>query len=266
MTLSSTNPGSSKVSLRPNGREWRSHEVLSKISSGLAASEESERVLRRSRPRHTVQSLLWHEICSEYDARRLSECLLANIKDLSPEFLAFQKCWLADESNHFDGFSIIYSALFGGTPESIVEGIQGRPIDLTRLDFINDEFSVCVLLAYDELVTAQAFKVEFPIYDLLNSAGVSEWIRLVQSDEIYHGVGAVKVILKNHSHRLGDVSSLLDRIALFDSDQETYGGAFVLDHQGVEMAFITKAKKSVLKACKIWNQVSTPYATESTTL
>jgi hypothetical protein len=261
MTLFNSSSESFKFSLRPNGREWQSHEVLSDIGSTLVFNDESERVLRESRPRYNLKSLLWHEICSEYDARRLSQCLFSGIKYLSPEFLAFRKCWLADESNHFDGFSILYSALFGEAIESIVEKIQGRPIDLTRLDFINDEFSVCVLLAYDELVTAQAFKVEFPIYDSLNSSGVSDWIRLVQSDEIYHGVGAVKVILKNHRHRLMEIPSLLDRIALFDSDQETYSGAFVLDHQGVEKAFIVKAKTSVLKACKIWNQVSALSAT-----
>src|SRR5208282_4105110 len=97
-------------------------------------------------------------------------------------------------------------------------------------EWLSDEFSVCVLLAYDENVTAQAYRLDFPIYRSFGNPGLLKWIRLVALDEVHHFSNLVALIRRSHRHRLNEVAPMLDRLVERDLSGEDYSATFVLDH------------------------------------
>src|SRR5207248_4393100 len=109
------------------------------------------------------KGFFWNAMLTEYDARNFSRHLEINSGKLSPEFLAFKRAWSRDEWNHYIGFRSIYSMLYNRAENELAEQIEIETGDFHLIrEFSDDEFKICLLLAYDEIATSKSYFSEFP--------------------------------------------------------------------------------------------------------
>jgi hypothetical protein len=182
--------------------------------------------------------MFWRSICSEHDARHFYRHLISVGLDLPWNFQDFLAGWLADEVNHARGFKIVYRSLYGTSFEQIEEELQRRSIDFGSIEeFFEDLFSVCLLFAYDELVTTRVYQLSVPFYDEWHTEIGSEWIRRLVYDEAQHFKAVMKVIFEHCRGEFGRAEKTLSRIIEVDLSQDQYRGTFVLDHVCPEFPF-----------------------------
>lgn len=223
--------------------------LIERVRPDLAETEAC-RSLCRSLWKATFEDNLWHEICSEFDARRLADHLRALRLPLSEEFRRFEPMWLLDEDCHYLGFLRLYSLMYKVPPHDVALRAEGRPSSLSGMArFLTDEFHLCVLLAYDEAVTARAYARDFAIYDALGDRYLSAWIREVCRDESGHCRGAVEILKRRHAGRLAEVPRVLDELVRFGPGSDEYKGSFVLDHQHYPPGLIEHGRRAVLTLC-----------------
>ncbi len=205
-------------------RPWNSLELLLPVRMEDVVLSPEE--LREAEPQ------LWKDICAEYDAEHLCIMLEESNLSFSDEFVSFEKVWRRDEYNHYLGFRRIYSLFYGVDELAIVRRLEQRKADFSTIrDYFTDEFKLCLLLAYDELVTVRAFNEDIPFYRALGPAVFNEWIRLVKADEALHYMNALRVAQVRHPHRLAEAEAVLREILYIDLNEE-YHATFVLDHKG----------------------------------
>jgi hypothetical protein len=168
---------------------------MGKIGRGLRETDTCRALCLKVWNEKSLAEILWHEICSEYDARRFAQHIHESGMVLSREFLRFEKAWLRDENAHYIGFRNLYSIMYSKPAAELAKSVRGRKSGFSELvPFIEDEFRVCVLLAYDEMVTARAYAADFAIYDSLGDANLSQWLRKVCRDEIHHCLAMVELL------------------------------------------------------------------------
>jgi len=173
---------------------------------------------------------------SEYDACFFSDRVDWHLPKRSPPLNSFLENWNNDEQDHYTFFATLYS-MCGEDNEpqldrldSLMKAMELRSPDFSRIDrFLADEFSVCVLLAYDELMNTMAYKGEFGLYDSLGSKTISRCIRIVARDEAKHYAGALALLKRQHMDRRNEVEKLLADIVDIDTSGDTYASTFVLD-------------------------------------
>jgi hypothetical protein len=206
----------------PRSRPWSSSALLDGLDASLAGAELT---------RHA--ELLWYDTVTEHDSQhflRYVESLRGAGVTFCADFLAFENAWIVDERNHYDGYRRLLS-LASGRPElDIHQDVITRPVDFTPLrGLLHDEFSVCVVLAYDELFTAQSCHEDFPLFASTDPR-LGRWIRLVARDEGYHFFNIIDVLRRNHGRRRHEVRPLLDTLVQWDQQERPYRATFVLDH------------------------------------
>ena len=205
--------------LRPKPRPWSVGEVLADLAELACPPALQER----------ARITLWDDVTSEYDARLLSRHLGRLDLDLSPAFRAAERLWARDEASHSEGFLALYEALFD--PGSR----RARQLEARRADFrplshlFEDEFSILVLLAYDELATVRAFTANLPLYDGLGRAA-GRFVRRVIADEAWHYSKFLAVAREGHAHRLPEAAGHVERVRAAEGGP--YLNTFVLDHEG----------------------------------
>ena len=205
-------------------REWAANEIL------------SERVFAHVHltdlQREELKPAFWSFLCSEYDSIHLFSEIQRRRARFTPDFLAFARSWRADEENHAEGFAKIYSRFFCVSKSRIDEDLKSRAVDFVRVEeFLVDEFRLCVVLAYDEIATTHAYHRDIPMYASFGPKALVDFICLVKRDEALHFNNLVRLIRRNHRHRLDDVRGVLERVLQVDALGD-YGGTFVLDHAG----------------------------------
>lgn len=180
--------------------------------------------------------LLLFDMNTEYDAMNLSNFfkrrMAAGGLELTPEFFAFCEAWLADEWNHYEGYRRLYS-LCTGTPEAVLhDEVVARPANFEPiLEFIGDEFSILMVVAYDEFFTVRSCTQDFPLFSAFGRPELLDWIKLVARDEGYHYRNAMEVIRRRHAHRIPEAPMFIDRLIAWDLEGGgEYGATFVLDH------------------------------------
>lgn len=174
---------------------------------------------------------LWDAMCAEYDAENFCNYLKTEGFNLSPEFKAFEYVWRRDEHNHYLGFRHIYSILYGGTGEELVSKIRLRVVDFAPIrEMLEDEFMLCLLLAYDEIATTKSYALDYGFYKSLGHGNFLKWIKLVTRDEAYHFNNCMELIGRNHYHRASEIPGLVDKFIEWDLNRNEYQGTFVLDH------------------------------------
>jgi hypothetical protein len=224
--------------------------LLERVPSDLVETERC-RSLCRTKWQMAFKDNLWDEICSEFDARRLAEHIRAARLPLSDAFRRFEDSWLRDEDQHYVGFRRLYSTLYHVPPDEVAARVEARPSTFAALTpFLVDEFHLCVLLAYDEIVTAKAYASDFDMYDALGDRQLSAWIRQVCRDETNHFCGVVGLIKRLHGDRLAGVSVALDELIRFNAGSSPYSGSFVLDHQYYAPELIERGRRAVLAWCR----------------
>jgi hypothetical protein len=199
-----------------------------------------------------LKDLLWHEICSEYDARRFAHYFHSSKIELSTEFLRFERSWLGDEENHYRGFLNIYSTLFKVPSAKLTSLVRVRRSGFSQIThFVQDEFHLCILLAYDEIVTGNGYATDFPIYDALGDPTLSTWIRTVCREEVHHFRNAIELLRFHYASRLSEISDILAELVNHDSQLADYSGTFVLDHQHYPPSLLKRAHRAVVNACNV---------------
>ncbi|MBI3555805.1 MAG: hypothetical protein HY074_06055, partial [Deltaproteobacteria bacterium] len=200
--------------MKPKQNVWSSKELLSSLS---ACCLHIDATLKDN-----YECILWNDLCSEYDSRNLCLRLQFSRNSYSEAFNSLLELWAADESNHAEGFKIIYAAVYGCEEGDIDARLRGRKVDFSVIEeFIGDEFKLCLLLAYDELATTYSYHGDIPLYRSLGHAPLEGWIRRVKLDEALHFYNLLQVIKNKHSHRIAEAEDiLLDILELDLSDAD----------------------------------------------
>ncbi len=211
----------------PVRKPWSSSSMLCEVTSAdLEAAGDFAK----------TTELLLFDMNTEYDAMNLSAYLdeerAAGRLRLSPEFLAFREAWLADEWNHYEGYRLLYGLCTGKSQKALHEQVVSRPTNFSPVkDYIRDEFSICLVFAYDEFFTARSCVQDFPLFASFKKPELLRWIKLVARDEGYHYRNVVEVIRRRHAHRIPEATDFIDELIEWDLEGgREYSATFVLDH------------------------------------
>lgn len=202
--------------------DWTSEAILKDMNPSIIAESGAMQNFKQE---------LLKNVFAEYDSVNLSNYLKAN-GSYSPEFYEFESYWLRDENNHFRGLKKIYSSLFSVDEKKIEHSASKREGDFSDLaEILDDEFSLCVCLAFDELASTRGYAADFHIYDSFGCSSVSKWIRLAAKDEMLHSINAIKIIRKNYAVQIPNAPSVLKRILSLENGAiGEYKSTFLLDH------------------------------------
>ena len=120
----------------------------------------------------------------------------------------------------------------GGPPEEVShQKMLERTADFSPIEgYLQDEFTICMVLAYDELVTANSCRMDFPLFGAFGDARFLRWIRLVARDEAFHFLNILDVIRRQHAQRIPDAVDVLKRLRRYDGAGHPYLSTFVMDH------------------------------------
>lgn len=189
-----------------------------------------------------------HAAYTEYDAENLCKYLDTLEMEFSPEFKVFEKVWRRDEWNHYVGFRYIYSIMFNQREEDVARLIEERPSNFSGINqFLNDEFSICLLIAFDEILTTKGYAGEKKLYHSLGHPAFARWFKYVTKDEAYHFTNAMEVIRLNHYNRIPEIPKMLDSFIEWDMQRNEYGSTFVLDHDLYSPEFIQEGANVIKK-------------------
>ncbi|MGL3210403.1 hypothetical protein [Bradyrhizobium sp. BR 1433] len=221
----------------PVRRHWSPKELFNALTPAMFAADAS--VVRARWDR------LWPELYTEYDARHLKRelCIRNLIKTNEAE--AFFNAWAADEERHTDGFIQIMELVAGGSEPDLRKRLDARPHDFSVIsEFLEDEFSLIVMIAFDEMCTCRAYAAERKFYAGLGSSRFLLWLREVIADEAVHSMNAVNVIRARYCDRVSEVGAILESLISCITNDTTYTGTFVLDYFG------TAYTKELLANCR----------------
>ncbi|MEM7516724.1 MAG: hypothetical protein AAF368_07350, partial [Planctomycetota bacterium] len=166
-----------------------------------------------------LRTILTYDVLSEYDARFFSRYLRTLGLDFSETFLKAEADWARDEARHYRFFREAYDAVYGDRHDFDPE-LDRRSADFAPIAHLfEDEFSIACLGAYDELATVRAFQANLSRYALLGPVFEAK-IRRVIADEASHYSRFLRVLTKEHLHRLDEAPAIVQRI------RETEGVAY----------------------------------------
>ncbi|OCK60180.1 hypothetical protein LMTR3_19905 [Bradyrhizobium sp. LMTR 3] len=161
------------------------------------------------------------------------------------EAAAFFDAWATDEERHADGFIQIMELVADGSEKDLWERLDARSHNFCAInEYLKDEFSVMVMIAFDEMCTCHAYAADKGFYAGLGSDRFVRWLREVTVDEAVHSMNAVNVIRARYSDRIGEVGTILDGLTSSVADESNYCGTFVLDYFG------EKYTKEMLANCR----------------
>jgi len=180
--------------------------------------------------RAALDETLRADLVSEYDARYLAVYLADLRLDFTPAFRAALASWQRDEELHCLGFSHVYAALHGRSQDAVLGALETRAADVDfapLAHLFEDEFSIACLLAYDEIATVSAYRANTPRYTWLGPE-FTAFARQVTVDEGEHSGSFLRVVKREHRHRLPEVARVVERIRSVEG--VPYRNTFVLDH------------------------------------
>ncbi|MGY4399425.1 hypothetical protein [Bradyrhizobium sp. USDA 3315] len=210
--------------ITPVRRNWSPKELFNGLTPAMFTAEPSAVRARWEK--------LWPDLYTEYDARYLKQELATRNLVVTDEAAAFLNAWAIDEERHTDGFIRIIELVANESEKDLRERLDARPHDFGPIiEHLKDEFSLMVMIAFDEMCTCRAYAAEKPFYDGLGNKTFHLWLREVIADEAVHSMNAVNVIRARYRDRIGQVGPILDNL-IRASDNLRYCGTFVLDYFG----------------------------------
>lgn len=223
--------------ITPLRRNWSPKELFNALTPAMFSAEPS--VVRARWDK------LWPDLYTEYDARHLKAELSVRNLIATDEARAFFTVWAADEERHTDGFVRIIELVANGSERNLRERLEARAHDFGTINHhLTDEFSVMVMIAFDEMCTCHAYAAEKPFYTELRNDLFLRWLREVVADEAIHSMNAVNVIRARYRDRVGEIGAMLDRI-ISHLDDLSYAGTFLLDFFGAVYT------KELLDKCRV---------------
>ncbi|WP_244481734.1 hypothetical protein [Bradyrhizobium pachyrhizi] len=210
--------------ITPVRRNWSPKELFNGLTPTMFTAEPSAVRARWDK--------LWPDLYTEYDARYLKQELAIRNLVVTDEAAAFLNAWAIDEERHTDGFIRIIELVANESEKDLRERLDARPHDFGPIiEHLKDEFSLMVMIAFDEMCTCRAYAAEKPFYDGLGNKTFHLWLREVIADEAVHSMNAVNVIRARYRDRIGQVGPILDNL-IRASNNLRYCGTFVLDYFG----------------------------------
>jgi hypothetical protein len=226
MSMNNTLRAERKAASFPVQRPWDSADLLGDV--------QLPDLLKANRMEH-VEELFLFDMNTEYDAMNLYTYLRAREAEghkFTDDFWAFVKAWREDEWNHYVGYRQLYALCTGRSEQDLHEQVVARPADFRPVEtFLDDEFKICLVIAYDEMFTIWSCKQDFELFDAFGKPRVSRWIRRVARDEGFHFQNALEVLRRQHAHRIDEAEGFLDSILEWDLESHDYKSTFVLDHE-----------------------------------
>jgi hypothetical protein len=205
------------------------------ILHGLAKAD----VLLTDEETVSRREFLWNAMLTEYDADNLSKYLTTKTITFSKEFLAFKGAWSHDEWNHYLGFRRIYSLLYDTPEDQIAKTLALDVGDFDPIaDFLEDEFTTVLILAYDEIATFKSYVAEFPFYKSFGDARVFGWFKRVTNDELNHFRNCMNIIRRRHLGKIDEIPGTLKLFMAWDREKHPYGRTFVFDHYWYSQSYL----------------------------
>ncbi len=185
--------------------------------------------------------LLARDVFSEADAQFLYDWLLE--RGVSPTFRAMLERWLADELKHYQALRRCYHALAGVSYEEMdreaVRRAKQRDIEPIE-DLLVDEFSILLLLAYDEIGSTYSYRRDLHEFYRHFGRAIAKVGQHLVRDEGQHFSNAAELILSLYPDRLKDVSATLTKFDIREKQLActgSYHGTFFLDHAQEQARF-----------------------------
>jgi hypothetical protein len=192
-----------------------------------------------SQARKELEFLMWRDLSTEYDARHFEDFVLQQNIDITDEFWDLCSAWKYDEQQHYDALKRIVSLLYD-VPEAAVDArmLEQIPDFSAIASFFTEEFRILILLAFDEVISAQGYLDDVPMYDSFGPKGITEWVKNASKDEAVHARNALTLIRYRHAHRIPEVPGVVDEILDYLlKGKNGYRGTFVLDDDYDEVSF-----------------------------
>lgn len=187
-------------------------------------------------PQHIIDARrenFWHDMSSEFDSINFIKYLFSkNDIAFTDEFVEFVCLWHLDEQNHYRGLRKINSILYGMSEPDIDREISRSEPNFDSIsEFMRDEFTILLSIAFDEVTSTRAYNQDRPLFDSMGPSCLSDWIKYAARDEAAHYGNSIKLIKLRHSHRLGEAKEILDNIFTFETGEHfTYNRTFIFDH------------------------------------
>lgn len=168
---------------------------------------------------------------AESDSKNLYQEIVRH-HTVSPEFMDFLRVWRIEEQNHAEGYYLIMRILFDENESQLKQRVENEPASFNHLkDFLDDEFKLCVLFAYDEYATVMDYRK--------NSLGhkgwpitFAKWIDKVIKDEARHFVNLIKLIHYKYKARIHETPNILQQVLNVEKNLKDYQHTFLFDHTG----------------------------------
>lgn len=201
-------------------------------SVALLARVKPSDIIASSEIREEIHKDIWGDMNAEHDAEHLWDFIRGSGIDFSKEFEVVLNDWRKDEFNHYLGLRQICSMVYNIPESKIDKRAHSRAPNFTPMKhLLTDEFQVCVVLAYDELISTLGYREHFNAYKQLGPKAIEQWIRFAARDESYHYRNLVDLIATRHAERIPEVRPFLDRVLEYEFAPEMkYHATFLLDH------------------------------------
>ncbi|MCP3392148.1 hypothetical protein NLM27_25520 [Bradyrhizobium sp. CCGB12] len=208
--------------ITPIRRNWDPRDFFDELKPAMFTAGPATLRARRNK--------LWPELYTEYDARHLKQELFKRNLIASSEAEAFFGAWSADEERHTDSFIQIMELVAGESERDLRDRLEARSHDFSAIDeYLEDEFSLLVMIAFDEMCTCRAYAADREFYAGLGT-NFLRWLREVVADEAVHSINAVNVIRTRHCDRIPEAGTILDNLIGGVGEDPEYTGTFVLDY------------------------------------
>jgi len=140
-----------------------------------------------------------------------------------------------------------------GMSEAEIDMEMARRIpDFSGIEFLmEDEFHICVVLAYDELVSARGYRMFYDDFQQFGPAEVFQWVRWASRDEALHYKNFLAIVERVHSHRLDELPAAIEQIRAYENKPGmSYNATFLLDHteETFSRSFLTNCSEQILNA------------------
>jgi|SRR5215216_113054 len=210
----------------PRSRPWNSREML----SGLTRSD----IHLNDKELQPAIELFEFDMITEYDSHNLSQYFAKRRHQgmrFSSDFQTFERVWLIDERNHYEGYKLLLSMCTNRPEEELSKEAIQRQSDFTAIEhLLRDEFRICMVLAYDEIITANSCAMDFNLFSSFGHSAFRDWIKRVARDETFHFLNILDILKSHYSYRLKEAPRILGELVEYDCSEAKYGSTFVMDH------------------------------------
>ena len=182
--------------------------------------------------------LLSRDVYSEGDSQALYDRIMMQADELSPQFLTMLDLWLNDELKHYEALRRTYHCVAGVDFAEMNRQFSQRVHEIEPIELLlADEFTLLVALMFDEIGSVYSYRRDLQEYYRHFGTAIAKVGHHLVKDEGMHFNNAAELLLFNHSHRLGEVQTLLQRISALEQSLQKYHKTFFLDHAQEQYRF-----------------------------